>query len=71
MRQERRTSSGVPARSSWAAQSRGGRTYLLRELLLPGSAAADPLGFLRNDSMRGRLAGALALDLLAWARMLS
>ena len=71
MRQERRTSSGVPARSSWAAQSRGGGTYLLRELLLPGSAAADPLGFLRNDSMRGRLAGALALDLLAWARMLS
>jgi hypothetical protein len=25
---------------------------------------------LRNDSLRGRLAGALAVDLLAWARML-
>jgi arylamine N-acetyltransferase len=71
MRQERRTSSGVSAHSSWAAESRGGRTYLLRELLLPASAATDPLGFLRSDSMRGRLAGALALDLLAWARMLS
>ena len=67
MRQERRTSSGVPARSAWAADSRGGRTYLLRELSLPGSR----VDLLRNDSMRGRLAGALALDLLAWARLLS
>ncbi|HEY4231503.1 MAG TPA: arylamine N-acetyltransferase [Thermoanaerobaculia bacterium] len=69
MRQERRTSSGVPARSAWAAQARDGRTYLLRELFLQRSQE-DLLGFLRNDSMRGRLAGALALDLLAWARLL-
>jgi len=66
LQQERRTSSGVPARSAWAAESRGGRTYLLRELFLPGSRE----DLLRNDSMRGRLAGALALDLLAWARRL-
>jgi arylamine N-acetyltransferase len=68
MRQERRTagSGGDPRRSSWSAESRGGKTYLMRELFLAGSRE----DLLRNDSMRGRLAGALALDLLAWARML-
>ncbi len=68
IRQERRTaaSGGDPRRSAWSAESRGGKTYLMRELSLAGSRE----DLLRNDSMRGRLAGALALDLLAWARML-
>lgn len=67
IRLERRMrASASPARSSYAAQRRGGKTYLLRELRLGGSRE----DLLRNDSMRGRLAGSLALDLLAWARML-
>ena len=67
IRLERRMrASASPARSSYAAQRRGGKTYLLRELRLEGSRE----DLLRNDSMRGRLAGSLALDLLAWARML-
>jgi arylamine N-acetyltransferase len=67
IRLERRTrTSASRARSSYAAERRGGKTYLLRELRL-GDSRED---LLRNDSMRGRLAGALALDLLAWARML-
>jgi hypothetical protein len=53
-------------KSSYGVEERSGRTYLLREAALSG--ARDDL--LRNDSMRGRLAGMLALDLLAWARML-
>lgn len=53
--------------SSYRALERGGKTYLLREAVLPGRR--DEL--LRNDSMRGRFAGSLALDLLAWARMLT
>jgi hypothetical protein len=53
-------------RSSWRAQSREGRTWLQREWTLPGSRE----DLLRNDSLRGRLAGTLAVDLLAWGRML-
>jgi hypothetical protein len=52
--------------SSYGVLERGGRTYLLRETVLPGRR--DEL--LRNDSLRGRFAGSLAVDLLAWARML-
>ncbi len=52
--------------SSYAALSRAGKTYLVREATLPGRR--DEL--LRNDSLRGRFAGTLAVDLLAWARML-
>ena len=52
--------------SSYRTLERGGRTYLLREAVLPGRQ--DEL--LRNDSLRGRFAGSLAVDLLAWARML-
>ncbi len=54
-------------RSSYRALVRGGRTHLLREAVLEGQRE----DLLRNDSLRGRLAGALALDLLAWARMSS
>lgn len=53
-------------RSSWTAATRSGGTWLLREATLPG--AREDL--LRNDSLRGRFAGTLAVDLLAWGRML-
>ncbi len=53
-------------RSSWSANARSGGTWLLREATLPG--AREDL--LRNDSLRGRFAGTLAVDLLAWGRML-
>jgi hypothetical protein len=50
--------------SFYQAIERGGRTFLLRRLVLDG-ARPD---LLRNDSLRGRFAGTLAVDLLAWAR---
>jgi hypothetical protein len=62
----RRAASGAPFESSYRAITRGGRTYLVRESALPGRGEE----LLRNDSLRGRLAGSLAVDLLAWARML-
>ena len=52
--------------SSYRSAAWGGRTYLLREAVVPGSGPE----LLRNDSFRGRLAGSLAVDLLAWARRL-
>jgi arylamine N-acetyltransferase len=52
--------------SFYQALDRGGRTFLLRRLILEG-ARQD---LLRNDSLRGRFAGMLAVDLLAWARRL-
>jgi len=45
---------------------RGQKTFLVRRLVLPGSR----MDLLRNDSLRGRFAGTLAVDLLAWARLL-
>jgi N-acetyltransferase len=54
-------------RSSYRALERGGKTSLAREAAFPG--AREDL--LRQDSLRGRLAGSLALDLLAWSRLLS
>ncbi|MEP6993063.1 MAG: arylamine N-acetyltransferase [Acidobacteriota bacterium] len=65
LRLERRTGTATLT-SSYGVDARGGKTYLIREAALAG--AREDL--LRNDSMRGRLAGMLALDLLAWARML-
>ena len=53
--------------SFYQALDRGGRTFLLRRLVLEG-ARPD---LLRNDSLRGRFAGTLAVDLLAWARLLA
>ena len=52
--------------SFYGSESRAGRTYLVRRAILSGPRE----DLLRNDSLRGRLAGTLALDLLAWARML-
>lgn len=66
VRLERRSGASV-SKSSYGVEERSGRTYLIREAILPG--AREDL--LRNDSLRGRWAGSLALDLLAWARMLS
>jgi hypothetical protein len=63
----RRSGAGPQAqRSSYRAQVREGKTWLMREMELSG--AREDL--LRNDSIRGRLAAGLAVDLLAWARML-
>ena len=62
----KRSRGGSTTTSSYRALERGGQTYLLRETVLPGRR--DEL--LRNDSLRGRYAGALAVDLLAWARIL-
>ncbi|MCA1583015.1 MAG: arylamine N-acetyltransferase [Acidobacteria bacterium] len=53
-------------RSSWDVEERLGRVWLIRRLILNGPRP----DLLRNDSLRGRLAGTLALDLLAWARLL-
>lgn len=53
--------------SFYQALVRGGRTFLTRRLVLEGAR----LDLLRNDSLRGRFAGTLAVDLLAWARLLS
>ena len=65
IRLERRAGTSV-VRSSYGVEERGGKTYLLREAAFDGVRE----DLLRNDSMRGRLAGILALDLLAWSRML-
>ena len=53
--------------SFYESIDRGGRTFLVRRLVLDG-ARPD---LLRNDSLRGRFAGSLAVDLLAWARRLN
>ena len=54
-------------RSEWRAEERDSRTWLIRRARLDGPR----LDLLRNDSQRGRLAGTLAVDLVAWARLLS
>ena len=55
-----------PTIPSIEAIERGGRTFLVRRLDLDGPRQ----DLLRNDSLRGRFAGSLAVDLLAWARLL-
>jgi hypothetical protein len=62
-----RRSAAGEQRSSYRAVERGGKATLLREAVLPG--AREDL--LRQDGLRGRLAGSLAVDLLAWSRLLS
>lgn len=52
--------------SAYRVLRRGEKTYLAREATLSGRRE----DLLRNDSLRGRLAGSLAVDLLAWSRML-
>lgn len=62
----RRRAASAALRSSYRVESREGRTWLVREALFD-SPRED---LLRNDALRGRLAGSLAVDLLAWARRL-
>ena len=56
----------VNQESYYETVARGGRTFLVRRAVLSGPR----LDLLRNDSLRGRFAGTLAVDLLAWARIL-
>jgi hypothetical protein len=61
-----RRSGASALRSAYEVSERNGVVYLLREATLSGPRE----DLLRNDSQRGRLAASLAVDLLAWARML-
>jgi arylamine N-acetyltransferase len=65
LRVERR-SAGTTSESFYETIERGGRTYLVRRLRLAGPRE----DLLRNDSLRGRLAGSLAAELLGWARLI-
>ena len=62
----RRYTDGREVNLSFRVEERDGATFLVREAILSG--AREDL--LKNDSARGRLAGTLAVDLLAWARLL-
>ncbi|HTD53497.1 MAG TPA: hypothetical protein VK780_10770 [Thermoanaerobaculia bacterium] len=61
----RRQTSRSTFESELRVEERSAKTYLVREAFF--EATREDL--LRNDSLRGRLAGALAVDLLAWARL--
>jgi hypothetical protein len=63
----RRYSEGREVRLAFRVEERDGATYLVREAILAG--AREDL--LKNDYARGRLAGTLAVDLLAWSRLVS
>ncbi|MFN2385978.1 MAG: arylamine N-acetyltransferase [Thermoanaerobaculia bacterium] len=60
----RRIYPGRSYHSSFEARTLRGATYLVRRLTFE----QEREDLLRNDSARGRLAGTLAVDLLAWAR---
>jgi arylamine N-acetyltransferase len=62
----RRYPDGREVALEFRVEVRDGETWLVREAVLSG--AREDL--LRNDHARGRLAGTLAVDLLAWARRL-
>jgi N-acetyltransferase len=62
----RRYPDGREVALEFRVEERNGETWLVREAVLSG--AREDL--LRNDHARGRLAGTLAVDLLAWARRL-
>jgi arylamine N-acetyltransferase len=62
----RQSGGGAAFESEFRVEERSGRSYLIREALF-GTAREE---LLRNDSLRGRLAGTLAVDLLAWARLI-
>ena len=62
----RRYPDGREVRLAFRVEEREGATYLVREAILTG--AREDL--LKNDYARGRLAGTLAVDLLAWSRLL-
>jgi hypothetical protein len=54
------------SRTSWSVEEKESLTYLVRRQRLSGPRP----DLLRNDSLRGRIAGTLAVDLLGWARLL-
>ncbi|MDQ5858434.1 MAG: arylamine N-acetyltransferase [Acidobacteriota bacterium] len=62
----RRYADGREVNLAFRVEERDGATYLVREATFSG--AREDL--LKNDSARGRLAGTLAVDLLAWSRLL-
>jgi len=62
-----RSSGSARSDSFFDVIERSGECFLRRGVRLSG--AREDL--LRNDSLRGRLAGTLAVDLLAWARILA
>ena len=62
----RRYSDGREVALEFRVETRDGETWLVREATLSG--AREDL--LKNDHARGRLAGTLAVDLLAWTRRL-
>ena len=55
---------GRTARLSFRVEEHEGETWLVREADLAGPRE----DLLKNDSARGRMAGTLAVDLLAWSR---
>ena len=59
---------GASSRAAFTLRAfgRNGQSWIVREAAV--GAPADAL--LRNDSLRGRLAGTFAADLLGWARLL-
>jgi len=59
-----RRAPGATSESNYQLLERDGRLYLSRALRLSGPRE----DLLRNDSLRGRLAGSVAADLLGWAR---
>lgn len=62
----RRYADGREVNLAFRVEERDSATYLVREATFSG--AREDL--LKNDSARGRLAGTLAVDLLAWSRLL-
>jgi arylamine N-acetyltransferase len=62
----RRYPDGREASLSFRVDVREGETYLVREAILSGPRE----DLLVNDSARGRMAGTLAVDLLAWSRLI-
>jgi hypothetical protein len=61
----RRSIGDRETRGAFRVEEHSGKTYLVREAVLAG--AGEDL--LRHDARRGRLAGTLSVDLLAWARL--
>ncbi|HEX7251246.1 MAG TPA: hypothetical protein VF376_00100, partial [Thermoanaerobaculia bacterium] len=61
-----RQSGSTRSETFFRTETRQGETFLVREAVFSG--AREDL--LAHDALRGRLAGALAVDLLAWARLL-
>jgi hypothetical protein len=62
----RRLAGDRTTEGAFRVEQHSGKTYLVREAFLSGTGEE----FLRHDAQRGRLAGTLAVDLLAWARMI-